>query len=348
VLKVRKSSYKAAEKAALFFSGSPFKLFTLFLTILISLYLGITTQKKLLPSQKHPLLVYTNLTTNLKKLYLQAINSATCSIDLWIYGLTDEDIIFALKKKIWEGVEVKIFYDPTGSKKLSQDIPMGYSIPIPTSGLMHKKVLCIDHKMILMGSANLTETSLRLHDNLVLGIYNKELCSYLMHSIDSMHECNIDGQNIEIWTLPDHNKRCLNHLIEQLKSAQKTIQICMFTLTNQQIINALIEAKKSGINVEVILDYYTAKGASKRAVSKLSEEYIQVEVSRPGKLLHHKFCFIDEKKLIFGSTNWTGSAFIKNDDNMIIIRDLSKKQINDIKKTWHTIREQSSTPSIED
>lgn len=348
MLKVKRSNYKAAEKAALFFSGTLFKLITLFLTIIISLYLGITAHSRLLPSPKTPLLVYTNLNTNLKILYLQAIRSASYSIDLWIYGLTDTDIILALKKKIWEGVQVKIFYDPSGSKKLDQDIPMGYSIPIPTSGLMHKKVLCIDRKTILMGSANLTETSLRLHDNLVLGIYNKELCSYLMHSLDSMHECNINGQNIEIWTLPDHHMRCLNHLVEQLKSATKTIQICMFTLTNQQIIKTLVEAKNRGVNVEVILDYYTAKGASKQAACHLLKEHISVEVSKPGKLLHHKFCLIDEKKFIFGSTNWTGSAFTKNDDNMIIIPDLTIKQIKDIKKTWQAIKRQTQKPSIID
>jgi phosphatidylserine/phosphatidylglycerophosphate/cardiolipin synthase-like enzyme len=82
-------------------------------------------------------------------------------------------MITALSNKIAEGIDVRIFYDENGCKRLKEKIQSANIFPVTSPGIMHKKVLIIDDTLVFLASANLTETSLRLHDNLVIGCYSK-------------------------------------------------------------------------------------------------------------------------------------------------------------------------------
>jgi phosphatidylserine/phosphatidylglycerophosphate/cardiolipin synthase-like enzyme len=222
-----------------------------------------------------------------------------------------------------------------GSKRLKEKIDIANVFPLTSPGIMHKKVLIIDDKLVFLGSANLTETSLRLHDNLVIGCYSEELSYFLQQSARPYHKMNLGGKNIEVWSLPQKHKGALSRVIQELKLAKESIKISMFTFTCEKILQTLIEAKKRGIGVEVAIDYYSARGASKNAIDYLRSHHIPIIEGNQGKLLHHKWCLIDEQTLILGSTNWTNAAFSKNDDCIIFIKNLNKKDISSINNIWN-------------
>ena len=169
-LKVKRSNLKAAVSAAL----TLFRPFVISCLILSSISFFVwfrTVSSPALPSTKNPILLYSEQCgDDLKSLFLSAIYSAKTSIFILIYGLTDPEIIQALNEKYAQGVELRVFYDKGGSKNLSKQLPLNTAFAVKTSGLMHKKVLCIDDHLTFLGSANLTETSLRLHDNLVVAV----------------------------------------------------------------------------------------------------------------------------------------------------------------------------------
>ena len=333
MLKAKRSNNKAAYIAALFFYLRRSFILFLFIAILsFFVWVAIKSTHPCLPSEKRPLILYSNqCKDDLKLVYLRAIESANSSLFLVIYGLTAPDIIKALQKKIEEGIVVRVFYDTGGSKGIESHLPKEVAFPIKSSGLMHKKI------RVFMGSANLTESSLHMHDNLVLGCYHKGLSTFLQTSLDPSYQFTIQGQDLELWSLPEQEKKAIGRILDEINKAKNSLRVCMFTFTSKEIANALLEAKKRGVKIEVAFDFYSARGASKQNLETLQKENIATFTSKGGKLLHHKWCLIDEKTLILGSTNWTGSAFSKNDDCLIFLEGLLPQQIQMMETIWNTL-----------
>jgi len=127
---------------------------------------------------------------------------------------------------------------------------------------------------------------------------------------------------------------------EAISKAQESISVVMFTIESSlsklesrpnQLINALIEAKKRGIDVEVVLDQnvdfvqrrhvgdWETKIKSTRAYKRLKEAGIKVYYDEPARYTHAKCIIIDKKIVILGSTNWTESSFDNNIETSVLI-----------------------------
>jgi cardiolipin synthase A/B len=303
---------------------------------IFSVFLSHKVYSPTLPSKKAPILIYSNQTgDDLKKIYHKTLRKVKKSIFLQIYGLTDSDLIRQINELSQKGITTQVFYDPSGSGALQKKIPK--SIPIIMNGLMHKKILIKDDKTILIGTANLTPTSLCMHDNVVIGLRSKELGYFLKHSLKNKFLFTIGKQEGIFWHLPDFQNECLKSILTLIEKADSSIRISLFTFTHPKIIDALISAKKRGVSVQVALDFYAAKGASKKASENLEEAGIPLYISKGGKLLHHKLALIDQKTLLLGSANWTKSAFEKNEDCILTIYDLSNAQRKHFDKIWKEI-----------
>ena len=127
---------------------------------------------------------------------------------------------------------------------------------------------------------------------------------------------------------------------ESLSKAEKSIYVVMFTIESSlsrqgskpnQLIGALIEAKKRGVDVEVILDQnvdfvqrrhagdWETKIKSTRAYKRLKDAGIKVHYDEPARYTHAKAVIIDKKIVILGSTNWTESSFDNNIETSVLI-----------------------------
>ncbi len=114
-----------------------------------------------------------------------------------------------------------------------------------------------------------------------------------------------------------------NLIIDEIKSANSTIEIEMFVLTSEQIISELIEAKERGVEVRVILEKRDSGITNEETVKRLQQNGIDARfATREYKLTHAKIIIIDKKKLIIGSHNLTDAALEKNREASVIIRDI--------------------------
>ena len=304
------------------------------------LYASYQVTHPILPSEKNPVLFYSNQTgDDLKRIVLKAIEGAKKSLFLQIYGCTDPTVIHSLQKTITRGALVRIFYDPSGSGPLQKKIPQ--AMPLIRSGLMHKKILILDEETVFIGTANFTSTSLCMHDNVILGLYSKELAHDLQHSLKNHLHYTIGGQEIDLWHLPDFQQECLKNTLHLISLAKETIHIALFTFTHPEILEALFSAKKRGVNIFVALDYYTARGASRKTAELLQASHIPLYINKGGKLLHHKWCLIDKSTLLLGSANWTKSAFTINEDCLLVIHTLTDLQKKYFWKIWKNIESNS-------
>lgn len=270
-----------------------------------------------LPSPSKPLVFYSNQTRDDLRLVLKkSFKQAARTIDIWMYTAADAFLLNQLQKKAEKGTDVHIHYDKRGgTPALSQLL---HPHAVKSKGLMHRKIVIVDDALVYLGSANMTTSSLQLHDNLSVGIYDPNMAAFLKSPSAKTYTFD---KGI-LWLLPDY--LAMHAIKDKIDEARLSIFVAMFTLTQTDLIEALIRAKNRGVQVKVALDRYTARGASKKAVQKLSDAGIETFFSAGLTLLHHKWVYIDGKELILGSTNWTEAAFRKNDDLLLFLSSLAK------------------------
>lgn len=303
-----------------------------------------------LPQSDKPIELYSNqLKDDLSGTIVTAIQEAKHSVLLVIYALTDERVIQALREKSDEGIEVKVICDAKASPNMVQRL--GPNIQLLrrfSAGIMHQKILVIDGLKTWIGSANMTKESLKLHGNLIAALYCPELAAMLQKKAGTMTEYDegprfetqefvVAGQHLEMWLLPD-NRLAAKRIVDLIRSAEKTIRVAMFTWTRADFSKAIIEAHQRGVDVQVAIDHYSAKGASAKVVQWLAQGGFPVYLSPGGgALLHHKFLYIDGKTLVNGSANWTKAAFTKNEDCFIVLHDLIPSQKLQLDQLWDVI-----------
>ena len=120
-----------------------------------------------------------------------------------------------------------------------------------------------------------------------------------------------------IFSPGDH---CWQRIAALLKSARHSVDICVFTITDDRITSAILDAHNRKVAVRVITDNDKAldRGSD---VERLGRAGVDVCVDRTRHHMHHKFAIFDQKRLLTGSYNWTRSAASSNEENFIVVDD---------------------------
>lgn len=107
-----------------------------------------------------------------------------------------------------------------------------------------------------------------------------------------------------------HFAEIKNEIVTNIRKSEFSIWIAVAWFTDKDIGNELLEAKKKGVNVQVIVndDDITQKHGLDFSVRKIEYYKISPDSVWGKKLMHNKFCIIDLKRTIHGSFNWTGNA----------------------------------------
>eukprot|EP00200_Dunaliella_tertiolecta_P013512 CAMPEP_0202392972 /NCGR_PEP_ID=MMETSP1127-20130417/92607_1 /ASSEMBLY_ACC=CAM_ASM_000462 /TAXON_ID=3047 /ORGANISM="Dunaliella tertiolecta, Strain CCMP1320" /LENGTH=186 /DNA_ID=CAMNT_0048995523 /DNA_START=876 /DNA_END=1433 /DNA_ORIENTATION=- len=114
-----------------------------------------------------------------------------------------------------------------------------------------------------------------------------------------------------------HHATSLSRMLDFLNSAQRSLDICVFTITCNEIADVLLDAHKRGVHVRIISDddQMASNGSD---VARLSKAGIAVKIDNSKYHMHNKFAIIDKRLLMNGSFNWTRQAVIGNNENVVI------------------------------
>ncbi|KPZ38200.1 phospholipase [Chlamydia psittaci NJ1] len=278
-----------------------------------------------------------------------AIDSTKESLFLRIYRLTSPEIMKSLANQAKSQRNVVIHYE---KMKNVEEFPKNAHVslvnhPSLERKLMHKKSLAIDDKYAWLGSANYTRVSFLEDSNLIIGLKSKELCQHIKN--ESSGECVIQGQKVQYFSLPGDHGKALSAVLQTLRTAKKTIRLAMFALTYPPIFEELNEAQKRGVDVKILVDKDFAK-LSITQLQALIDSKLKLYTKTTRHRLHHKFAIIDQNILITGSVNWSMSGFCSNTEDMLILDNLTKKQLNKLNRIWEDLEKQSalSYPPIRD
>ena len=113
---------------------------------------------------------------------------------------------------------------------------------------------------------------------------------------------------------------CVRAIVSMLRSARRTLDICVFTITDNRISDVIVDCHRRGIAVRIITDDEKS-GDLGSDIGRLDEAGIAVRIDRSPYHMHHKFALFDNKSLLTGSYNWTRSAAESNEENLLATDD---------------------------
>jgi phosphatidylserine/phosphatidylglycerophosphate/cardiolipin synthase-like enzyme len=117
-------------------------------------------------------------------------------------------------------------------------------------------------------------------------------------------------------------------LIALIDSAQRTIDVAVYRLTHQPVIEALRQACEHGVIVRLVTDQSSVEGfpSAYSQLQSLPCLTLKTDASadvrgRFEHTMHHKFSVVDGAVLWTGSLNWADREFFFDANNALIIRD---------------------------
>jgi len=165
-----------------------------------------------------------------------------------------------------------------------------------------------------------------------------EIASAPIHTLyDTLEKVDFEKPRIlETLFFPDDNTGAkLTRLLQYLLSAKNTLDVCVYTITDDRISNSLIEAKKRGVFVRIITDDDQSKTLGSD-VERMKEHGIEIRMDNSPSNMHNKFAIADHKVVLNGSFNWTRAASTANRENVVISneKELVDAFENEFEKLW--------------
>jgi cardiolipin hydrolase len=117
---------------------------------------------------------------------------------------------------------------------------------------------------------------------------------------------------------PQHD--CASRIVRLFESARRSVDVCVFTITDDRITEAITRAHRRGVALRVITDNDKSYDAGSD-VQRLERAGVPVRLDVTAFHMHHKFAIFDGGLLLNGSYNWTRSAALNNEENFILTND---------------------------
>jgi len=107
-------------------------------------------------------------------------------------------------------------------------------------------------------------------------------------------------------------------IVQAIDGARESIDIALFSFTDDQLGAAVVRAARRGVTVCVILGVDQDKMLGGEYEKLVSAGIPVVVVGTPG-LFHHKFALIDGTLVITGSYDWSDTADKENYENVVFV-----------------------------
>lgn len=130
----------------------------------------------------------------------------------------------------------------------------------------------------------------------------------------------------------------LELISRELRGANKSLDICVFTITDNRLSDTIIDAQRRGIAVRVITDN-DKQFDDGSDIARLVRADVPTRFDPDTDHMHHKFAIVDGQSLITGSYNWTRGA-TRNHENVTVLSDseLIEAFSKEFERLWSSFR----------
>jgi phosphatidylserine/phosphatidylglycerophosphate/cardiolipin synthase-like enzyme len=113
-------------------------------------------------------------------------------------------------------------------------------------------------------------------------------------------------------------------IIKALRDAKKQVQVQTYSFTHKDIAQALVDARRRGVDVQVIADARQMDSVATSRVVWLAEQGVPVWLDGEHAAAHNKVMVIDnglpDAVVITGSFNFTHAGQYRNAENLLLLR----------------------------
>lgn len=129
---------------------------------------------------------------------------------------------------------------------------------------------------------------------------------------------------------------CAQYLRGLISTCRKSIDVCVFTITDDRITSSLLDAYHRKVKIRIVSDDEKASDPGSD-IYRLKNSGIDVRTDRDENHMHHKFALFDGERLLNGSYNWTRSAATRNEENFVVTddRQLVREFSSHFERLWH-------------
>ncbi|WP_231911714.1 phospholipase D-like domain-containing protein [Chlamydia suis] len=262
-----------------------------------------------------------------------SIRLAQTELFFCIYKISSPQIIAAILERADAGVHVHLQYQYISNHEslLSHPNVILQQFESRRDALLHRKNLVIDNWLAILGSANFSDGAFTHDTNLLAIVKSPSLCQLIKDN--SSGPCNAGLQRLDYYSISRRKSvEILQNITTAIHSANKTIRVAMFILSNKKILAALHAAAERGVQVSVIVnprdkhtpfEFLHAIGSSVDLYEGVCEGS-----------LHCKVCCIDHKTLIISSANWTKRGVQFNIEDLLIVHKPTRRQLAVFFNLW--------------
>jgi phosphatidylserine/phosphatidylglycerophosphate/cardiolipin synthase-like enzyme len=149
-------------------------------------------------------------------------------------------------------------------------------------------------------------------------LFFRFLLPLLLLSIPLEAAPNASSPSVRVYFSPFGG--CTDAVEASLLLAKSNVLVQAYSFTSAPIAKALVDAKKRGVDVEVLLDK-SQRSEQYTSATFLANEGVPVFIDDSHRIAHNKVMVIDGETVITGSFNFTKSAEEANAENLLIIKD---------------------------
>lgn len=252
---------------------------------------------------------------------LDAIKNAEQSIDLVMYGFTDDAILQALLRKQNKSLKIILERSPYRADKenlkiikVFNDNDIKWHGAVPPYRLVHQKSLIIDDNKAIVMTFNFTRSTFKNERNFALVIDDAKR----VHAIADIFAADWNHKSVannptDIILSPDDSRDKFTALIKQAKNS---IQIYAQTLNDYKLVGALAKTARKGVKIDVL----TSASMRGKQLDYLTRAGVNIHQSN-GLYIHAKAMVIDNQIAIIGSTNLTRASLEDNRELSVVTRD---------------------------
>jgi phospholipase D len=149
-----------------------------------------------------------------------------------------------------------------------------------------------------------------------------------------------DGVSMDVCFRPGA-VACERQIVAAIDGASRTLLVQAYGFTNPQIVQAIGNARKRGVDVRVILDKTNLPGRDGKSrytgMTYLENARVPVRVDDRVAIAHNKVMVIDGALVVGGSYNYTRSAEERNAENVTFTRGACAANLfrNNFEKRWN-------------
>ena len=263
------------------------------------------------------------------EMVIEPLRSAKRSIDIYVFTLSNADILGALRDAAGRGVAVRALVDmhPSGNKEAGRAALEALkeagvdARPSPDYFThTHAKSYVVDGSLTLISSVNFLQDWQRTRDH---GVITTEVG--VTRTLAGAFEADWRGSHGDTTGVPaapvvlsPNNSRAV--IAGMIGSAKKSVVMEHEQITDPDIVAALAARSNAGVNVELVTNVAQEKNAG--PLAELAAQAPGVRIGYSSKLwMHAKLLIVDGTRMLVGSVNLTGDSLDTRREVSIVVTE---------------------------